>query len=181
MTSRRPTTAVVTQYAKTRCTRQKLEAEVERLKDQEAQLKPKVLEYFTKAGVDRQTVSTPAGSFTVSPRYELWAGRDPSASREDLHLWLEEAGLEEYATEGVNTQGLSAHVREVYRELENEWPLHIITVDRLLGEIFSRYPQLAGKLKITEKYELSLNKAAASSARRKMAALPKEVLEDEIR
>ena len=176
-------------YAQKHTRRKDLEAEVEKLKAECTALLPAVLRYFELHGVDRQTIE----GFTLSPRYELWASRAEDVPADGLYAALVGAGLNDYAVETANYQGLSAHLREIYRELvaiEQEKPLveqKDVDITALYAEIWSRYPELEGSLRIREDLKVSVTKAKKSTARSRIKAvltkevsLPKDVLDDRI-
>ena len=176
-------------YARKHTRRKDLEAEVEKLKAECTALLPAVLRYFEQHGVDRQTIE----GFTLSPRYELWASRAENKSQKDMYLALIETGLPDYATESMNHQGMSAHIREIYRELvdaENDKPRdqqRDIDIKALYAEIWARYPELEGVLEIREDLKVSVTKAKKSTARSRIkgvltkeTSLPRDVLDDRI-
>lgn len=176
-------------YAKKYTKRKELEAQVEKLRAECNALMPAVLHYFEKHGIDRQTVE----GYTVAPRYELWASRNEEKSQKDMHDALIEAGLQDYATESMNHQGMSAHIREIYRELveaEQQKPKEQqidIDIKRLKRELWMRYPELEDILEIREDLKVSVTKARKSTARGRIkdvldrpTALPKDVEEDRI-
>lgn len=71
-------------------------------------LEPHVLEWFQREGVDRIRVD----DRTLSLRRELWAGRADGVDTEAACAALIAAGLSEFAARRVNTQSLSALLRE---------------------------------------------------------------------
>jgi len=180
-------------YAKAYTKRKDLEEKVEKLKAECVELLPSVMQYFEKNGVDRQTIE----GYTLAPRYELWAGRIDEISQKDMHDALIEAGLGDYATESMNHQGMSAHIREIYRELvaaEQDKPKekqHDVDLPMLYEEIWARYPELQDKLAIREDLKISVTKSKKSTARtrikdamtrkaQKAEELPKDVRDDRI-
>lgn len=80
-------------------------------------LEPHVLEWFQREGVDRIRVD----DRTLSLRRELWAGRAEGVDTEAACAALIAAGLAEFAARRVNTQSLSALLRE--REKQEEPPV----------------------------------------------------------
>ena len=180
-------------YAKAYTKRKDLEAQVEALKAECAGLQQAVMQYFERHGVDRQTIE----GYTLAPRYELWAGRSEELSQQDMYAALVDAGLHDYATESMNHQGMSAHIREIYRELvaaEQNLPKESqrdVDLPMLYEEIWARYPELQGKLAIREDLKISVTKSKKSTARtrikdvtacRKAKAeeLPEDVADDRI-
>jgi len=176
-------------YARKHTRRKDLEAEVEKLKAECTALLPAVLRYFELHGVDRQTIE----GYTLSPRYELWAGRCEDISQEQMHDALHSTGLQEYAVETMNHQGMSAHIREIYRELvaiEQSKPREEqrdVDLSVLYEEIWARYPELQDMLAIREDLKVSVTKAKKSTARSRIKgvlavekSLPKDVLDDRI-
>ena len=185
--------AALKSYAQKYTKRKDLEAQVEKLKAECADLLPAVMTYFEKNGVDRQTLD----GYTLAPRYELWAGRAEDMSQEDMYAALVEAGLHDFATESMNHQGMSAHIREIYRELvaaEQDKPKekqHDVDLPMLYEEIWARYPELQDKLAIREDLKISVTKSKKSTARtrikdamtrkaQKAEELPKDVRDDRI-
>lgn len=173
--------------------RKKLEAEIEKLKAECALLERSVLEYFERHGIDRQTV----GGYTIAPRYQIWASREEGIDAEQIYNALIDAGLHVYATESMNHQSFSAHIREIHAAMilaEQQRPAaeqRDIDIPALKKELWSLYPELEGKLAIREDLKISVTKTKKSTARtrirgvmeRKAAAaqrLPDEVEDDVI-
>lgn len=73
-----------------------------------ADLEPTVLDWFQRNGVDRVRVD----DRTLSLRRELWAGRAEGVDTAAACAALVAAGLPEFAEPRVNTQSLSALLRE---------------------------------------------------------------------
>ena len=176
-------------YARKYTRRKDLEGEVDKLKAECAALLPAVLRYFEQHGVDKQTLD----GYTLSPRYELWASRAEEVSADGLYAALVGAGLHAFAVETANYQGLSAHIREIYRELvtiEQEKPSaeqKDVNITALYAEIWSRYPELEGSMKIREDLKISVVKSKKSTARARIKGvltketpLPKDVADDVI-
>lgn len=72
-----------------------------------------IMAWFEQQGVTSVRV---AGGRTLYLRRELWAVKEDGVSTERAVLALKEAGLDEFAKPGVNTQGLSAYLRELDRD-----------------------------------------------------------------
>jgi len=154
-------------YAQKFAKRQALEDQVEKLKLELKALEPFVLSYFERNGIDRQSID----GRTVAPRHQLWASRNSERSQTEMHGALIAAGLKEYATESMNHQSMSAYVREIWKELqeqEAEKPREeqrLLDVSYLLGEITARHPELDGILEIREELKISVTKSQKSAAR----------------
>jgi len=154
-------------YAEKHLRRKELEEECEKLKADCKGLLHTVLMYFQHNGVDRQTVE----GYTLAPRYELWAGRNAELTAEDMHDALVEAGLKQFATESMNHQGMSAHIREVYKNLvaeeqeKSRGEQKDVDRERLENQLWSMYPSLEGKLEIREEIKISVTKSKKSTAR----------------
>lgn len=176
-------------YATKYTKRKELEGEVERLKSECEGLIPAVMRYFERTGTDKQGIR----GYVLSPRYELWAGAADGVRQKDLHDALIDTGLEGYALDRMEHMGMSAHVREIFRELEEaerrkpKAEQRLIDLDALYEEIWKRYPELKGRLKISEVLKISVTKAKESAARKQIkgalkraSELPPEVEEDVI-
>ena len=154
-------------YAAMFVKRQALEDQVEKIKLELKALEPVVLSYFERNGVDRQSID----GRTVAPRHQLWASRNSECSQKDMHDALIASGLAEYATESMNHQSMSAYVREIWKDLqeqEAEKPLEgqrLLDVSHLLEEIVARHPELGGILEIREELKISVTKSQKSAAR----------------
>lgn len=151
--------------------RQALEAQIDVLKNEMNQLQDAVLEYFQRQGVDRQSLL----GKTIAPRYELWAGREKDIDAQEIHDTLIAEGLGRYAMANMSTQSMSAYIREIYEELndqESQKPKEeqgIVDVEDVYRELFERHPGMKGKLRINEKLKISVTNAGESKARGKIA------------
>ncbi len=96
-------------YARLDKEKRGLEDRLKKLKVQIEETSHAVLDHFQKLGIDRVTVE----GVTIYVRRELWAGREQDVSVDQACTALKDAGLSEYAHERVNTQSLSAYVREL--------------------------------------------------------------------
>jgi hypothetical protein len=104
----------VKEYAKLESKRQKLGADLDAIKARQEELREAVLEYFSRQGIDKLSLE----GRTLYVREELWAGREDGVSNEEAASALEAAGLGDYAGIRINTQKLSAYVRELARNEE---------------------------------------------------------------
>ncbi len=96
-------------YAKLDKERRTLNARLKKLDTLIEETSHAVLDHFQKIGIDRVTVD----GVTIYVRRQLWAGREDGVTVDEACTALKDAGLPEYAHERVNTQSLSAFVREL--------------------------------------------------------------------
>ena len=92
--------------------RKSKEGELESIKDELKTLEPLLMERFENAGM--QSMKSAKGT-TLYIRREIWAGAAEGAE-ELLLSSLKAVGLGDMVKEKVNTQTLSAYVREVEKE-----------------------------------------------------------------
>ena len=85
--------------------KKKIEANEADLKEVE----PQVINYFQRMGMDNAKID----GVTIYLRRELWAGKNEAISSETFHDALTANGLGDYVKPKVNTQQLSAYVREL--------------------------------------------------------------------
>ena len=90
-----------------------LKADLEQTQARLNELEPRLLEWF--GSMDMQSVRAAGRTFYVART--LWAGRD-GVEPEQFCQAFHSAGLEDLVTEQVNSQRLSAWVREQAAELE---------------------------------------------------------------
>lgn len=91
----------------------KLKADLEQVQARLTQLEPMLLNWFGE--MDMQSVK--AGGRTFFVHRQLWAGRN-GVEQNEFCAAFHSAGLEDLVTEQVNSQRLSAWVREQAAELE---------------------------------------------------------------
>ena len=99
---------LVAEYAQKTEQRRKLDAESKRLATEIAALDEQLVEQFAQAGI--QNIKTATGQ-TVSLRREIFAKL--TGDQKKSYTALRRAGLGDFIKEGVNTQTLSAYVREL--------------------------------------------------------------------
>ena len=91
------------------------EGDVEKIKKRMAELEPEIIKRFENAGM--QSMKTKTGE-TCYIRRELWASAAEGAGELLLEV-LKAIGLGDMVKEKVNTQTLSAYVREAEKDLFN--------------------------------------------------------------
>ena len=96
-------------YAKLDNERRACEDRLKKVKSKIEEVEPRVMDFFQKLGLDRLTVS----GVTVYVQRQLWAGREEDVTHEQAAAALKKAKLGEYASPRVNTQSLSAYMREL--------------------------------------------------------------------
>lgn len=103
-------TQALQEYVRLEDKRRELEAELAAVKEAQAPLHDRVLEWFVQAGIQRTTMH----GMTCWVQRLVWAGaKDGNTPR--LVEALQDVGLEDLVKEAVNTQTLSAYVREQER------------------------------------------------------------------
>jgi hypothetical protein len=107
----------ITEYAALENRRMDLKDELVAIESKIAELAPRVLEWFQASGTQKIT----RDGRTLYLKRELWAGRAEGVSNEAAVAALEGAGLNEFCGMKVNTQSLSAWMRE--REKEGQAPV----------------------------------------------------------
>jgi len=104
-----------------------LEEEVKALNAQLAELQQPVLSYFQRQGVSSLSLN----GRTLYIRSELWVSKASDATTEEACRRLKRIKLGEYTGSRVNTQSLSAYVREL-RDQGQE----IDDISKMLGDKF---------------------------------------------
>ena len=107
-------------YAIKTAERKRLDAEVNALKAELADLEKELLEEFAEAGVVRETVSTPYGNYNVGPKSQIWASAPDGAGDEGKDYAksctaLRAVGWGDFIQERFNSMILSAHIRELVK------------------------------------------------------------------
>ena len=128
------------EYASLKAQKQAAEASVEELSAKLTKLEAELLQRMGDEGVASLKVDTPEGRFTLFPRRTLWASCVPGHDQE-LHDGLRALGYGDLVKETVNSQRLSSLVRE-YDTTGAEIP-----------------QEIAGAVKVTERFQLSVRKA----------------------
>jgi len=124
------------------------EGEIDAIKEELAALEPQIMERFENAGM--QSMKSKQGT-TLYIRRELWAGAAEGSENVLLHT-LKVIGLGDMVKEKVNTQTLSAYVREQEKE-------HFNGSVRKPDEIISILPApLQAAVALTEKFSLRTRK-----------------------
>ena len=103
-----PLSTLVAEFVELTAERRKLEGKVRQLATELAAREEKLVEEFAQAGI--QNIKTATGQ-TVSLRREIFAKLTGDLKKS--HTALRRAGLGDFIKEGVNTQTLSAYVREL--------------------------------------------------------------------
>ena len=112
------------------------DAALKALKEERAQLVDQLLDGFADAGMTNVTI----GNHTVYTTRQTWAGVDPE-KKEEAKEALRAYGLDAFVKEQVNSQQLSAWVRE-RREADEGIP-----------------PAIADVIRITEKWDVRVRRA----------------------
>jgi DNA-binding ferritin-like protein len=120
------------------------EGEVDKIKERMAELEPVILERFENAGM--QSMKSKMGA-TIYIRRELWSGAAEGSEVLLLEV-LKSIGMGDLVKEKVNTQTLSAYVREVEKETFNGAAVDPNELIKALPE------QLQPVLKVTQKFSL---------------------------
>ena len=92
---------------------EELDTQIKALKKEYDELEPQVIEYMEKEGLQRLTVD----DRTVYVNRQIWASLN-KANPEALEI-LRENGLEDFIEEKVNSQRISAFVREFEKNSED--------------------------------------------------------------
>ena len=103
-----PLSTLVAEFVELTAERRKLEGKVRQLATELAAREERLVEEFARAGI--QNIKTKTGQ-TVSLRREIFAKLTGDLKKS--HTALRRAGLGDFIKEGVNTQTLSAYVREL--------------------------------------------------------------------
>lgn len=156
------------QYAELYNTKQRLKEEIKHIDEKLKELQDVVSNYFAESGVDRETVD----GNTLALRRTLWAGRraDEVSPGEFADLLKGHPELAQYARESCDTQGLSAFIREIEREIEASAEDPCMNMQELREELEHRFPGIGAALNLTEKYEVRVTRSSENAARKRLAA-----------
>ena len=124
------------------------EGEVENIKERMAELEPEIMKRFENAGM--QSMKSKMGQ-TIYIRRELWASAAEGAEVLLLET-LKAIGLGDMVKEKINTQTLSAYVREVEKDSFNGQAVDPVELIKVLPD------QLQPALKVTQKFSLRTRK-----------------------
>jgi predicted nuclease with TOPRIM domain len=124
------------------------EGEVEKIKERMAELEPEIMKRFENAGM--QSMKSKMGR-TIYIRRELWASAAEGAEVLLLET-LKAIGLGDMVKEKINTQTLSAYVREVEKDSFNGQAVDPVELIKVLPD------QLQPALKVTQKFSLRTRK-----------------------
>ena len=103
-----PLSTLVAEFAEKVAEKRKLEAEVKQLATELASREEKLVEEFAQAGI--QNIKTATGQ-TIYLNRQIFARL--TGDQKKSYTALRRAGLGDFIKEGVNTQTLSAYVREL--------------------------------------------------------------------
>ena len=120
------------------------EGEVEKIKERMAELEPEIMKRFENAGM--QSMKSKQGS-TIYIRRELWSSAAEGSEVLLLEV-LKSIGMGDLVKEKVNTQTLSAYVREIEKDAFNGMVADPADIIKVLPE------QLQPVLKVTQKFSL---------------------------
>lgn len=126
-------------YAEKTAEKREVSAQLKELNEQLTILEEELLEEMTAEGLTQARVDTGAGSFTIFPKRQIWAGIEEGQKLLAV-VALEDHGMRDLLT--ANLQSLSSWCRE--REERGE-------------PVIPDY--LEGLVKVTEKFTLSVRKA----------------------
>lgn len=107
--TRAPTITSLRKYVRLDKEKRELDIKVKKVAAELKESADLVLDYFQRHGMNQFKVD----GITVYMARELWAGREDDVSHEQACAALEEAGLGDYAGPRINSQSLSAHIREL--------------------------------------------------------------------
>jgi DNA-binding ferritin-like protein len=139
------TADLVNEYIDLEDQRKGKEGEIDKIKERLAELEPQIMERFENAGM--QSMKSKQGT-VIYIRRDLWAGAKEGADVLLLEA-LKSVGLGDMVKEKVNTQTLSAYVRE--QEKEQFGATVTATPEEILGVL----PEgLRGAVHITERFSL---------------------------
>jgi hypothetical protein len=127
-------------YAVLVAKRKDLETEVDTLKETLTKLEESLLTRMGDEGVVSLKVDTAGGRFTLFPKRQLWSSCIPGHEQE-LHDGLRALDLGDLVKESVNSQRLSSYVREL----------------DVTGTAIP--PEVAGAIKVTERFTIGVRKA----------------------
>lgn len=143
------TADLVNEYIELDDQRKGKEAETEKLKERMAELEPQIMERFENAGM--QSMKSKQGT-VIYIRRDLWAGAKEGAEVLLLEA-LKAVGLGDMVKEKVNTQTLSAYIREQEKDQFGA------NVSAKPEEIIGVLPEgLREAVNITEKFSLRTRK-----------------------
>lgn len=142
------TADLVNEFIELDAKRKALEGDVDKLKEQLAVLEPQIMQRFENAGM--QSMKSKSG-VVLYIRRELWAGAAEGAETLLLES-LKSIGLGDMVKEKVNTQTLSAYVREVERDQFNGAAQTPDVLAKALP------PALQAAVAISERYSLRTRK-----------------------
>lgn len=142
------TADLVNQFIELDEKRKKLEGDVDAIKEELKIIEPQIMERFENAGM--QSMKSKSG-VVIYVRRDLWAGAAEGADAL-LPEVLKTVGLGDMVKERVNTQTLSAYIREAERE-------HFGGVATEIPKLITVLPEpLQGAVAITEKFSLRTRK-----------------------
>ncbi|HNR80481.1 MAG TPA: hypothetical protein PKG85_09535 [Mesotoga infera] len=138
----------IKKYVDLHARKTKLEAELASVKEKLTELEPLILEQFEKAGIQNMKV----GDWKPYVHSQIWASVDKSNPRA-MEI-LKANGLADLVSETVNSQSLSAYVREQVRLYED-------ADSKNLEEVLKQAlpDELLDVLKVSEKTSLRVVKA----------------------
>ena len=125
------------------------DSEIDKIKERMAELEPQIMERFENAGM--QSMKSTQGT-VIYVRRDLWSGAKEGADVLLLEA-LKSVGLGDMVKEKVNTQTLSAYVREQEKEQFGQ------NVSAKPEEIIGVLPEpLRNAIAITERFSLRTRK-----------------------
>lgn len=143
------TADLVNEYIELDDQRKGKEGEVDKLKERMAELEPQIMERFENAGM--QSMKSKQGT-VIYIRRDLWSGAKEGAEVLLLEA-LKSVGLGDMVRERVNSQTLSAYIREQEKEQFGA------NVSAKPEEIIEVLPEpLRGAIAITERFSLRTRK-----------------------
>lgn len=128
------------EYAVLLAQRKELESQVDEIKNTLVKLEENLLTRMGDEGIESMKVNTTSGKFTLFPKRQLWSTCIPGHEHE-LSEGLKKLGMGDLVKETVNSQRLSSYVREL---------------DVTGTEI---PPEVAGAIKVTERFTIGVRKA----------------------
>ena len=142
------TADLVNQFIELDDKRKRLEGDVDAIKEELKVLEPQIMDRFENAGM--QSMRSKSG-VTLYIRREVWAGAAEGAEVLLLET-LKSCGLGDMVKEKVNTQTLSAYVREVEKDTFNGAS---VTPEKLVQAL---PPALQTAVAVTERFSLRTRK-----------------------
>lgn len=94
--------------------KKRLEAELAKVKERLVEIEPYLLDIWSRDGVNRITIS----GITLYMHSQLWAVVAEGCTKEDAIAGLKEAGLGDFVAENYNSNTLSAHFRELAKNVD---------------------------------------------------------------